>query len=240
MSNSYKLIVFDWDGTLMDSADRIVSSFRNAMRDVGLPILDEERIRSIIGLGLPEAIAALYPEHGPDTRQRLAAGYSQYYMGLDPTPIRPFDGAEALLAELAERGFWLAVATGKSRRGLDRVLAETGFGRYFFATRCAEETASKPDPLMLRELMFEADAVPAATLMIGDTRFDLDMARHAHVPSIGIAHGVHGREELVACEPLGVLDDLIQLHAWLDRADLDPASRTLQEGTCQTHQEVNA
>jgi len=240
MSNSYKLIVFDWDGTLMDSAARIVSSFRNAMGDAGMPVLDEGRIRSIIGLGLPEAIAELYPEHGLEARQRLAAGYSQYYMGLDPTPIRPFEGAEALLAALAGRGFWLAVATGKSRRGLDRVLEETGFGRYFFATRCAEETASKPDPLMLRELMFEADADPAATLMIGDTRFDLDMARRARVPSLGIAHGVHGRAELAACEPLGIVDDLIQLHTWLENIHLDSASAAIPEAGRPTHQEGTA
>lgn len=215
-----KLIAFDWDGTLMDSADRIVSSFRGAMRDTGLPVLHEETIRSIIGLGLAEAVAALYPDVPLEHRQRLAVGYSQHYMGSDPTPVRPFDGAEELLAELAGRGFWLAVATGKSRRGLAKVLEDTGFGRFFFATRCADETASKPDPLMLRELMFEASAEPAATLMVGDTHFDLEMARNARVPSVGIAHGVHGRDELAACGPLAIVNDLFELGDWLGSVQL--------------------
>lgn len=218
------LIAFDWDGTLMDSADRIVSSFRGAMRDTGLPVLPEDAIRSIIGLGLPEAVAALYPDVPLEHRQRFAVGYGQYYMGIDPTPVRPFDGAEELLAELAGRGFWLAVATGKSRGGLDRVLADTGFGRFFFATRCADETASKPDPLMLRELMFEAGAEPLATLMVGDTHFDLGMARNARVPSVGIAHGVHGRDKLAACGPLAIVNDLFELGDWLGGVEFHSSS----------------
>lgn len=220
MISALKLIAFDWDGTLMDSADRIVSSFRSAMRESGLPVLDESEIRSIIGLGLPEALAALYPDVPLESRQQLAVGYSQHYMGLDKTPVRPFDGAEALLSQLADRGFWLAVATGKSRRGLDRVLEETGLGRYFFATRCADETASKPDPLMLRELMFEAGAEPATTLMVGDTHFDLEMARNARVSSVGVAHGVHGREELAACAPLAIVNDLFELDGWFGAVQL--------------------
>ncbi|MEW6446368.1 MAG: HAD-IA family hydrolase [Pseudomonadota bacterium] len=220
MSRTCKLIAFDWDGTLMDSADRIVSSFQNAMRVVGLPRLDEDSIRNIIGLGLPEAVATLYPDVPLERRQQLAVSYSQYYLALDATPIRPFEGAEALLEDLAGRGFWLAVATGKSRRGLDQVLAQTGFGRFFFATRCAEETASKPDPAMLRELMFEADAEPSATLMIGDTHFDLDMARRADVPSVGIAHGVHDRALLAGCDPLVIVSDLIDLAHWFEHVHL--------------------
>jgi phosphoglycolate phosphatase len=220
MIRELKLVVFDWDGTLMDSTDRIVSSFRSAMREVGLPLLDDGTIRSIIGLGLSEAVAALYPEADAHARQRLAAAYSQHYLGLDPTPIRLYAGAEDLLSDLAERGFWLAVATGKSRRGLDKVLAETGFGRYFFATRCAEETASKPDPLMLRELMFEAGAEPSETLMVGDTWFDLEMARQARVPAVGLAHGAHGREQLDACAPLAIFDDLPALGSWLRNINL--------------------
>ncbi|MEF3192851.1 MAG: HAD-IA family hydrolase [Halothiobacillaceae bacterium] len=215
MIRELKLIVFDWDGTLMDSTDRIVSSFRSAMREVGLPVLDEGAICSIIGLGLPEAVVELYPEVDVDKRKLLAMAYNQHYLVLDPTPIRPYAGAEDLLAELAERGFWLAVATGKSRRGLDKVLAETGFGRYFFATRCAEETASKPDPMMLRELMFEAGAEPWETLMVGDTWFDLDMARRAGAHAVGLAHGAHGREQLDACAPLAIFDDLSRLGGWL-------------------------
>lgn len=210
-----KLVIFDWDGTLMDSTERIVSSFQNAMRASSLPVLPPEPIMAIIGLGLPEAADALFPELGLQAQKHLARVYQQYYFELDPTPMRLYDGAEDLLADLAARGFWLSVATGKSRRGLNEVLASTGLGRYFFATRCAEETLSKPDPLMLRELMLEADAEPTQCLMVGDTRFDLDMARHAKVPAVGVTHGAHGHEDLLASEPLTLVKDLHELAAWL-------------------------
>jgi len=210
-----KLLMFDWDGTLMDSTERIVSSFQNAMRALGLPVLPPEPIMAIIGLGLPEAADALFPELTLEAQRRLGQVYQQYYFELDLTPMRLYDGAEDLLADLAARGFWLSVATGKSRRGLNEVLETTGLGRYFFATRCAEETLSKPDPLMLRELMFEANAEPARCLMVGDTQFDLDMARHANVPSVGVTHGAHGHEALAASAPVALVDDLYALAEWL-------------------------
>jgi len=210
-----KLLMFDWDGTLMDSTERIVSSFQNAMRALNVPVLPPEPIMAIIGLGLPEATDALFPQLDAAMQQRLAQTYQQYYFELDPTPMRLYDGAEDLLADLAARGFWLSVATGKSRRGLNEVLASTGLGRYFFATRCAEETLSKPDPLMLHELMFEAQAEPAQCLMVGDTQFDLDMARFANVSSVGVTHGAHGHEALAASSPVALVDDLYALADWL-------------------------
>lgn len=217
-----KLVMFDWDGTLMDSTERIVSSFQNAMRALSLPVLPPEPIMAIIGLGLPEAADALFPELDLAAQKRLTQVYQQYYFELDPTPMRLYDGAEDLLADLAARGFWLSVATGKSRRGLDEVLESTGLGRYFFATRCAEETLSKPDPLMLRELMFEAQAEPARCLMVGDTQFDLDMARHARVPAVGVTHGAHGHEALAASQPVALVDDLYALAAWMRPFELQP------------------
>jgi len=217
-----KLVMFDWDGTLMDSTERIVSSFQNAMRTLSLPVLSPESIMAIIGLGLPEAADALFPELDLAAQKRLAQVYQQYYFELDPTPMRLYDGAEDLLADLAARGFWLSVATGKSRRGLNEVLESTGLGRYFFATRCAEETLSKPDPLMLRELMFEAQAEPAQCLMVGDTQFDLDMARHARVPAVGVTHGAHGHEALAASQPVALVDDLYALAAWMRPFELQP------------------
>jgi phosphoglycolate phosphatase len=210
-----KMVMFDWDGTLMDSTARIVSSFQHAMRELDLPVLPPEPIMDIIGLGLPEACLALYPDLDAQRLKTLGVTYQSFYFGRDPTPMRLYDGAEDLLADLAARGFWLSVATGKSRRGLNEVLASTGLGRYFFATRCAEETLSKPDPLMLRELMFEANAEPAQCLMVGDTQFDLDMARFAHVPSVGVTHGAHGSEALAASAPLALVDDLYALADWL-------------------------
>ncbi len=218
MMGGFKLLVFDWDGTLMDSTDHIVSSFQGAIRELDLPEPDAARIRSIIGLGLGEAVASLYPEAPLPMQERLVQTYRRYYFERVATPMRPYAGAKELLDGLAERGFWLAVATGKSRRGLDQALAESGLGRYFFATRCAEETASKPDPLMLRELMFEAGAEPSQTLMVGDTWFDLEMARRADVPAVGLAHGAHGRQELESCGPLAILDDLPALGDWLRQA----------------------
>ena len=215
-----KLLMFDWDGTLMDSTERIVSSFQNAMRSLSLPVLPPEPIMAIIGLGLPEATDALFPQLNLEAQRRLGQVYQQYYFELDPTPMRLYDGAEDLLADLAARGFWLSVATGKSRRGLNEVLETTGLGRYFFATRCAEETLSKPDPLMLRELMFEANAEPARCLMVGDTQFDLDMARHANVPSVGVTHGAHGHEVLAASAPVALVDDLYALAEWLRPIEL--------------------
>ncbi|OYY74242.1 MAG: hypothetical protein B7Y40_05775 [Gammaproteobacteria bacterium 28-57-27] len=217
-----KLVMFDWDGTLMDSTERIVSSFQNAMRTLSLPVLPPESIMAVIGLGLPEAADALFPELDSAVQKRLAQVYQQYYFELDPTPMRLYDGAEDLLADLAVRGFWLSVATGKSRRGLNEVLESTGLGRYFFATRCAEETLSKPDPLMLRELMFEAQAEPAQCLMVGDTQFDLDMARHARVPAVGVTHGAHGHEALAASQPVALVDDLYALAAWMRPFELQP------------------
>lgn len=225
MIRALKLVVFDWDGTLMDSTDRIVSSFQHAMRRTSLPLKDETEIRAIIGLGLPEAIAELYPEVDAARQAALARAYTEYYLALDPTPVRPYPGAKALLEELAGRGFWLAVATGKSRRGLDKVLSETGFARYFFATRCAEETASKPHPKMLEELMFEAGAKPEVTLMVGDTWFDLDMARQAKVPSVGLAHGAHAREQLEPLGPITIFDDLASLQGWFEHINLSLEDR---------------
>ena len=221
MSQSLKMVVFDWDGTLMDSTERIVSSFQQAMRELSLPVLSPEPIRAIIGLGLPEATEALFPDLPTAQQKELARTYQAFYFTRDPTPMRLYAGAEDLIRELADRGFWLSVATGKSRRGLNEVMESTGLGRYFFATRCAEETASKPDPMMLRELMFEAQAEPAQCLMVGDTQFDLDMARHAKMPSVGVSHGAHEHEDLLVSEPLVIVDDLYQLADFLRRYDVE-------------------
>ncbi len=221
MALAFKMLVFDWDGTLMDSTERIVSSFQSAMAECNLPVLDAEPIMAIIGLGLPEATQALYPELDAVRRQQLARRYQAHYFEHDPVPMRLYPGARELIEDLAARGFWLSVATGKSRRGLNEVLESTGLGRYFFATRCAEETASKPDPLMLHELMFEANARAHQCLMIGDTQFDLDMARRAAMPALGIAHGAHEVAALQASQPLAVVNDVHALAHWLAAVTCD-------------------
>ncbi|MEW5823547.1 MAG: HAD-IA family hydrolase [Pseudomonadota bacterium] len=230
-TNRFRLLAFDWDGTLMDSTARIVSAFRGAMRDTGLPVLAEDTIRDIIGLGLPEAIASLYPGIDLSDAQALASRYSQHYLHDDPTPVRLFAGALELLEQLREGGYWLSIATGKSRRGLDQVLADTGLAGHFLATRCADETASKPHPDMLISLMDEFGCTPEETLMIGDSEFDLLMARNARVPSVGVAHGVHGCERLARHAPLACLRQLNELTAVLDRASANATHNLALQGT---------
>ncbi|MFP4154852.1 MAG: HAD-IA family hydrolase [Halothiobacillaceae bacterium] len=207
MTDDPKLIIFDWDGTLMDSTDRIVDAFLHAMGDCRLPARDRHEIRDIIGLALPEAVRLLYPEAAANDQQALCRAYSAYYHTID-TPVRPYEGADRLLADLAEAGYWMAVATGKSRRGLDEALEASGLGAHFMTTRCAEESASKPSPLMLEQILDELGRVAARSTMVGDSIYDLQMAANARMASIGITHGVHEAARLMAHGPLCCVDSL--------------------------------
>lgn len=205
------LVVFDWDGTLIDSTAKIVRSMQTAAQLVGLPILKDDAVRNIIGLGLPEAVFSLYPEASLEKRNALRHAYSDVYLGKEQMPCALYDGVEQVLHDLRQAGFRLAVATGKSRRGLDRALQELDWLDYFDATRCADETASKPNPLMLEQLMTEL-AVPASdTIMVGDTEFDLAMASNAGVASVGVSYGAHAAERLFVHKPLAVIDHFLQL-----------------------------
>lgn len=214
-SRPYQLLVFDWDGTLMDSAARIVSCLRGAIADTGADDRDEYALRDIIGLGLEEAIEALYPGSDEDFVQAFRAAYRVHFLERDPTPSALFPGMANLLAELESAGYWLAVATGKSRPGLDRVLEETGLGRHFLATRCADETFSKPHPAMLNEIMDELGLMPADTLMIGDSEYDMLMASNAGTDRLGVTYGVHGGQRLARHGPVALMDDLRLLPGWL-------------------------
>lgn len=207
------LVVFDWDGTLVDSTARIVDCLHQAALATGLPVLAADAYRHIIGLGLPEAIAALYPEADDGQRQRMRAAYSRCYTEAEATPNQPYAGVPELLDALRMRGVLLAVATGKSRPGLDRAFRNTGLGHFFHDSRTADETASKPDPRMLQELLQAARLPPAAVLMVGDTTFDLDMAARAAVPAVGITHGAHPAGRLAQSAPLALVDDIPQLAA---------------------------
>ena len=213
MQKTFELLVFDWDGTLMDSAAHIVASMHNAVGDVGLPPLSDECVSNVIGLGLQEAIETILPGKDADTYQAVFDRYRYHFLADDPTS--PFEGAEAVLSELNEQGYLLAVATGKGRPGLEKVLKSTGFGQYFVETRCADETSSKPHPQMLNELMEVLDVSAEKTLMIGDTEYDLQMAQAAGVASLGVDYGVHDRERLLACNPLGYLFSIRDLPGWL-------------------------
>lgn len=211
----YELIVFDWDGTLMDSAAKIVRCFEAAVSDVGVPSPGQAAIRNIIGLGLNEAVASLLPQCGSETRSQVVARYRDHFLHLDQTEMPLFPGVREGLASLAQRGYLLALATGKARRGLRRVLEETGLGPLFTASRCADETFSKPHPQMLLDILDETGVMPAAALMVGDTVYDMQMARNARVDGLAVSYGVHEREELLAQGPVACLDSFPEVHSWL-------------------------
>ena len=213
MQKAFELIVFDWDGTLMDSEAHIVASMERALEDLALPALPKESIKNVIGLGLFEAVNQLIPSQSQVTHQTAMDRYRYHFLADDP--CEPFEGAETVLQTLADAGYMLAVATGKGRHGLDRVLNSTGFGQYFVETRCADETCSKPHPQMLQEIMEVLDTTPHQTLMIGDTEYDLEMANAAKVTSVAVDYGVHERERLLACNPLACLSSIQSLPAWL-------------------------
>lgn len=216
MSNSTQLIVFDWDGTLMDSEARIVACLRAAIEETGLSHRPNEALRNIIGLGLREALMTLYPEGSDQQHNDLVKHYRHHFLVSNETPSPLFEGADQLIRELHAQGHFLAVATGKGRQGLDKVLEETALGEYFHYTRCADETRSKPHPQMLLEIMDWLGTEPANTLMVGDTEFDLQMARNAGARALGVSYGVHDKARLLACEPLACLDSLAEVAAWLN------------------------
>ncbi len=215
MTNRLNLMVFDWDGTLMDSEARIVACMQASIADLGLESRDVAAIRNIIGLGLYEAISALYPGCDDALVASMTDRYRYHFITANPTSSELFPGAEETVKGLYESGYLLAVATGKGRRGLDKVLEETGLGRYFHATRCADETFSKPHPQMLEELMDELGAEPAETLMIGDTEYDMQMATNARTHALAVSYGVHEKERLLRHNPLHCLDEIGELDGWL-------------------------
>jgi len=210
----YQLIVFDWDGTLMDSTGHIVKCMQQAITNLALPALTESAINHIIGLGLNEAAHALYPDINSNTINDLANEYrSVWLQSAQATPL--FDNAYTLIEKLNQQDYFLAVATGKSRKGLDKVLTSTQLGPLFHATRCADECHSKPHPQMIEELMDYLGVLPKNTLMIGDTEYDLQMAHNAGADSLAISHGAHGVETLQACNPRAIVENLHQTEKWL-------------------------
>ena len=210
----FDLVVFDWDGTLMDSAAAITLSLQSACRDLDLPVPGEERARYVIGLGLDDAMSHILPgldaSHYPRVRER----YRVHFLAHDAGTAL-FPGAAETVTALHEAGFLLAVATGKSRRGLDRALGSTGLQPYFHATRCADEASSKPHPAMLLELMGELGVARDRTLMIGDTTHDMGMARAAGVARLAATYGAHAKEALLEYEPLACVGNFDELRRWL-------------------------
>lgn len=214
----YRLLVFDWDGTLVDSVARIVESMRAAADACGLPQLDEAAIRGIIGLGLPEAIRALYPGLEDDEASQVVFRrvYSDHYLYLESTPSPLFEGVLESLLAFREQGYRLAVATGKSRRGLDRVLAGHGWLEFFDITRCADETASKPDPRMLREILAHCGVASGQALMVGDSPFDLQMAHNAGMTAVAVGYGAQPLSVLQGYRPHLAIERFAALGEWLE------------------------
>ena len=210
----FDLLIFDWDGTLMDSAGVIVDSIQRACEDIGLPAPTERASRQIIGLGLIQALQTLLPDLPADDYPRLVERYRHHYLGRD-AQIPLFEGVAAGIGQLHASGFQLAVATGKSRIGLVRALESSGLGSCFAATRCADQTHSKPHPAMVLELIDELDADPARTLVIGDTSHDLLMASNAGVASLGVTYGAHEADDLRPHAPLALMGSFAEVHAWL-------------------------
>jgi phosphoglycolate phosphatase len=205
-SKTIKLVIFDWDGTISDSVARIVSSMQRAAVDLDMAVPSYLEVQEIIGLGLTEAAFRLFPQATREQVFQLQTSYSQHYRAEDSAPCPFFPGVEETLHQLKADGYQLAVATGKSRAGLDRVLLNLGMEDFFHNSRCADETLSKPHPLMLEELLTEFDLSAEAAVMVGDTEFDMEMAVNAGMPRIAVSYGAHHADRLHAFDPLACVD----------------------------------
>jgi phosphoglycolate phosphatase len=217
MLERFDLVVFDWDGTLIDSTVAITRSIQAAAADLGLPVPSDEQASHVIGLGLQDALARAVPQLRPEQAKDFSLRYRHHYFAADAT-LELFAGARELLAALRVRGLPVAVATGKSHVGLMRAFGYTGMAGVFAATRCADQTHPKPHPAMLLELADQLLVEPERTLMIGDTTHDLQMAAAAGAGAVGVTYGAHPREQLAACAPLALVDSIAELHAWLGLA----------------------
>jgi len=210
----FDLIAFDWDGTLFDSTGLIVRSIQAASRDLGMPEPSDVQAAYVIGLGLMDALRHAVPDLPVERYPELGRRYRHHYMSRQHEIVL-FEGTREMLAALKARNHWLAVATGKSRLGLDEALESAQLRSFFDSTRTADETASKPDPLMLLELMIELGAEPERTLMIGDTTHDLQLAVNAGVACVAVSYGAHPSEDFHRFSPRFVAHSTRELHGWL-------------------------
>ena len=210
----YPLIVFDWDGTLFDSAAVITDCIIDAARDMQLRVPDRETASHVIGLGLNDSLRHAVPDLAPERYADFLARYRKYFLEREDS-LTLFSGIPSLLEELKGRGHQLAVATGKPRRGLDRSLQSSRIGEMFIATRCGDECQSKPHPAMLLELMEETGRPASELLMIGDTSHDLQMATNAGVDCLAVAYGAHPEASLVCHGPRACLSSVSDLRLWL-------------------------
>lgn len=209
------LLIFDWDGTLSDSTGLITRAMQQSARDLGWAVPDDKAVHNIIGLGLPEALVTLFPAVDEEARGQIRDRYRVNYLREDKlSPPTLFPNVMETLTRLREDGHQMAIATGKSRAGLDRILETMGLERFFHATRCADETASKPHPLMLHQLMEELSGDPTEAVMIGDTEYDMDMGRRASMARIAVSYGAHEIHRLHPYEPVLCMDQFGELLQW--------------------------
>lgn len=209
------LFIFDWDGTLCDSTAIITLAMQQAAQELGWDIPEDHEVHNIIGLGLPEAVAQLYPQTDAKACVELQHAYRRRFLELDAKqPPELFPSVQETLECLRQDGHSLAIATSKSRAGLERMLTGLGMASYFHGSRCADETASKPHPLMLNELLTEFATPAAEAVMIGDTEYDMAMARAIAMPRIAVSYGAHCPERLHLYEPELCVDRLSQILQW--------------------------
>jgi len=224
MKHQKQLLVFDWDGTLMDSQARIIHCFHLAIRDMDMAFRTADQVSNIIGLGFREALLALYPELGDDFHEDFVDCYRNYFLAEDVAPSDFFEGVVQMLEDLNGQDYFMAIATGKGRRGLDMALEQHDVKHLFHASRCADETHSKPHPQMLEDLMDYFAVEKDHTLMIGDTEYDLQMASNADVHSLAVSYGVHDKQRLLDCKPLACFENTKELHTWLNESVINNQS----------------
>lgn len=208
MRGTIEVLIFDWDGTLFDSVGWIVENLLEAAQEVGLPVPSRAAARGVVGLSLAGALETLFPGIRTEQTNHLVDVYRRLYDREPVLALGLFEGVLMTLEALKGQGYQLAIATGKPRRGLNRALDASGSAHLFATTRCADETASKPDPLMVEEILAELGAPPERALLIGDSLHDLRMAQRAGIQSIAVTTGAHDREELMTLAPLFCIDDL--------------------------------
>lgn len=215
MNHQYKLLIFDWDGTLCDSVTTISTCIQHAAKQQGLPIPSFAEASNIIGLGLKEAVTYLFPNADDEVIAAVVQSYSSYYREKNAGPTNFFPYVLEVLAGIKQSGYLIAVATGKSRAGLNRAFAASDIEDLFHDSRCADETASKPNPLMLTELLEKFDVSAGQALMVGDTEFDLDMAQQINMPRLGVSYGAHAKDRLLKFDPVACIDCFSEIKKYI-------------------------
>ncbi|MGI2169411.1 HAD-IIIA family hydrolase [Shewanella sp. MF05960] len=209
---AFDLVIFDWDGTLMDTVGKIVSCMQGVAHELALTVPTEQQVRDVIGLSLPTIMPILFAGH--QDHQQIIDCYRRHHLASDyPTPL--FDGVELLIKQLHDAGYLLAIATGKAREGLDRVLELNGLEQYFHASRCASDSQSKPHPEMLQSLLSHFEISADKAIMIGDSIHDLTMANNANMASIGVSYGAHDEARLQVLQPLAIVSQASAIRDYL-------------------------